>query len=82
MKKEHPIYVPGMPVIPNLTQRIQKDIETSASKPSEDDEEEEFIPMNIKIASIPMHKMGKETFNKHKRITDGSEIPTIVSDSD
>lgn len=69
-QKQQPIYVPGLPYLPKITNKIQKHIEYSASQPSTSMTQEGYprTPKNIKIASKPTHRMSKETYNKHKKI--------------
>lgn len=80
--KKDPIYVTGIPFIPGVSDKIQKDIEQSSSQPR-NIYRHDFNPKFIKIASQPQHKLSTEIFNKSKKITSGKKIPMIdISDSD
>lgn len=73
-----PTYVTSLQFIPRLTNNIQSQIEASAA--SMDPEMER--PINIKVASQPIHKMSTETYNRHKKIASGKEIPTVELQDD
>lgn len=82
--KQHPIYVTGIPYIPQVSNKIQKHIEASASQLTHKGEQSGNFkdPKNIKIASIPIHRMSSETFNKHKKISQNKHITTINIDEE
>lgn len=77
-----PVYCTGIPFIPHLSNKIQKDIETSASQPRTT-YHHKFTPKFIKIASQPQHKLSTEIFDKSKKITSLNQIESMdINESD
>lgn len=69
-----PAYTEGLPYIPNLTEKIRREIITSAATQPE--------PRNINIPSIPIYKMGHLVYNQHKNSNkpdNANEVPTEAS---